>query len=178
MRRVLEIKLSRVQTDQTELRDFVQHAISGLEGNERTALTSIRSVAEEALSIAWESEFPGSAIPPEAQKQLTVPWKQGGAGIDWQDFQALSNPNVRRKILRLAAGAEGRPKLTKGVSRPLMLLIEHLHKVGDYGQHMRDWPVEQEAPVDFEFCVSACLSAMALLKRLSEDLVRPELATA
>jgi hypothetical protein len=51
-----------------------------------------------------------------------------------------------------------------------MVLIEHLHKLGDFGQHMRDVPVEQEAPPDFTFCATACWSAIALLKRLSEDL--------
>ena len=178
MRRLLEIKMAQVHGGSDELREFVQHAINGLNGGARAALTSIRSVAEEALGVAWDSEFPGNTITADAQRQLTLPWDQRGANISREDLAKLDNANIRRRILRLAAGAEGRIRVTKRISRPSMLLIEHLHRVGDYGQHMRDVPEGQEATVDFEFCVSACLSAIALLKRLSEDLARPEPAAA
>jgi hypothetical protein len=51
-----------------------------------------------------------------------------------------------------------------------MILIDHLHNLGNYGQHMNAIPSQQERPVDFLFCVSACLAAITLVKRITEDL--------
>ena len=51
-----------------------------------------------------------------------------------------------------------------------MLLIDHLHSVGDYGQHMNGIPSEQEEPVNLKFCAAACLAAITLLQRMTEDL--------
>ena len=42
--------------------------------------------------------------------------------------------------------------------------------LGNYGQHMNAIPPEQERPADFLFCVSACLAAITLFKRMAEDL--------
>jgi hypothetical protein len=62
------------------------------------------------------------------------------------------------------------PKLTKKVTRPMVILIDHLHNLGNYGQHIRAIPPQQEGPADFLFCVSACFAAITLLKRMTEDL--------
>lgn len=84
-------------------------------------------------------------------------------------LQRLYDKNVRRNILRVAVGDQGRRKVTQKVSRPMMLLIDYLYNLGNYGQHMTDIPAAQEAPVDVSFCAGACWSAIELLKRMSED---------
>jgi Cdc6-like AAA superfamily ATPase len=173
MKAILELKLAQVDTKYTELKEFVRHSINGLSSEGRVALTAIRSVADEALTVAWVSEFPGNVLPAAVSVQLTLGWDQGGGGLKPAELGNLGNPNTRRRILSLAAGDQGRRKVTRRISRPTMLLIQHLHRLGDFGQHMPDVPPEQEARVDFTFCAVACFAAISLLKRLSEDLATP-----
>jgi len=167
---LLQLRLSSVTGGDPDTRSYIEHAIDGLARGQRTALTSIRSIAEEALSVAWEVECPANAVPTSMQQQLTKSWNSGGGGIDPKKFSMLHDKNVRRQILRVAAGDQGRSKVTQKVSRPMMLLIDYLYNLGNYGQHMTDIPAAQEMPVDISFCAGACWSAIDLLKRMSEDL--------
>jgi len=109
-------------------------------------------------------------MPAEMQQQITQAWEAGGGGMGPDVLQRLNDKNVRRRILRVAAGDQGRTKVTRKVSRPMMLLIDYLNNLGNYGQHMTDIPAAQETPVDVSFCAGACWSAIELLKRMSEDL--------
>jgi hypothetical protein len=149
---LLQLRLSSVTGGDPDTRSYIEHAIDGLARGQRTALTSIRSIAEEALSVAWEVECPANAVPTSMQQQLTKSWNSGGGGIGPKKFSMLHDKNVRRQILRVAAGDQGRSKVTQKVSRPMMLLIDYLYNLGNYGQHMTDIPAAQEMPVDISFC--------------------------
>jgi hypothetical protein len=52
----------------------------------------------------------------------------------------------------------------------MVLLIDYLHSIGNFGQHMNDISQEQERPVDHMFCITACLIATTLLERMADDL--------
>lgn len=170
LKTLLALRLSAIQNAHSDTKSYIDHAIEGLARGPKTALASIRSIAEEALTVAWEAECPGNAVPALMQQQLTKSWDTGGGGLEPSIFQKLGDKNTRRRILRIAAGDQGRAKVTKKVTRPMMLLIDHLHNVGNYGQHINDIPPSQEMPVDVSFCASACWNAIELLKRMSEDL--------
>ncbi|MBK8762403.1 MAG: NACHT domain-containing protein [Sulfuritalea sp.] len=170
LKTLLQLRLSAVTGGDTDTRSYIEHAIDGLARGQRTALTSIRSIAEEALSVAWEVECPSNAMPAAMQQQLTKAWDVGGGGMGPEVLQKLNDKNTRRRILRVAAGDQGRIKVTQKVSRPMMLLIDYLYNLGNYGQHMTDIPAAQETPADISFCACACWSAIELLKRMSEDL--------
>jgi len=170
LKTLLALRLSAIQNAHSDTKSYIDHAIEGLARGPKTALASIRSIAEEALTVAWEAECPGNAVPALMQQQLTKSWDTGGGGLEPSIFQKLGDKNTRRRILRIAAGDQGRAKVTKKVTRPMMLLIDHLHNVGNYGQHINDIPPSQEVPVDVSFCASACWNAIELLKRMSEDL--------
>ena len=167
---LLQLRLSSVAGGDPDTRSYIEHAIDGLARGQRTALTSIRSIAEQALSVAWEVECPNNVMPAAMQQQITQAWEAGGGGMGPDVLQRLNDKNVRRRILRVAAGDQGRTKVTRKVSRPMMLLIDYLNNLGNYGQHMTDIPAAQETPVDVSFCAGACWSAIELLKRMSEDL--------
>lgn len=170
LRALLELRLAEVEGGDPETRSFIEHAIDGLSKGQKTALAGIRSIAEEALSCAWKAECPNNIIPAEMQKQLTLSWDAGGGGLSPDLLAKVNDKNARRRMLRVAAGDQGLKKVTRKVSRPMMLLIDHLHGLGNYGQHMNDIPEDEEKPVDVSFCASACWSAIELLKRMSEDL--------
>ena len=105
------------------------------------------------------------------QAELTQD-RGSNTGLDPKLLSRTHDPHVRRRILRQAVGGDWQrqPKLTKKVTRPIVILIDHLHSVGNYGLHAKDIPSQQERPVDFLFCVSACLAAINLFKRMVEDL--------
>jgi hypothetical protein len=170
LKTLLQLRLSLIVGGDPDTRSYIEHAIDGLAKGQKTALTSIRSVAEEALSVAWETECPNNVMPAAMQQQLTLAWNAGGGDINPNKLQQLNDKNVRRQILRVAAGDQGRKKATQKVSRPMMLLIDHLYSLGNYGQHMTDIPATLEKPADVSFCAAACWSSIELLKRMSEEL--------
>ena len=47
-------------------------------------------------------------------------------GLNHDLFLRLNDKNVRRNILRIAAGEQGRKKVTQKVSRPMVLLLDYL----------------------------------------------------
>ena len=71
------------------------------------------------------------------------------------------------RLLRYATGTavSGRSlrRLTKRITKPSALLLEHLQSVGNFGQH-------QEDVVTRPFAVSVCLTAIALCASLADDL--------
>lgn len=170
LKTLLQLRLSSVDGGHPDTRSYIEHAIEGLARGPRTALTSIRSISEEAISVAWGVECPNNVMPATMKQQITLARSAGGGGMSPDVFQKLNDKNIRRQILRVAAGDQGRAKVTQKVSRPMMLLIDYLYNLGNYGQHMTDIPAELEASVDVSFCAGACWSAIELLKRMSEDL--------
>lgn len=170
LKALLEYKLSQVEGGNSGIQSYISMAIQGLSLGEKTALLPIRSIAQEAITIAWGAEFPGGIIPAEAQQKLTLDKNKGGCGIDSKLLTQLHDLNVRRNILRAATGNQGGAKVSKKVTRPLMLLIDALYNIGNYGQHMNEIPSDQEQPVDIGFCVSACWTAIELHKRIASDL--------
>ena len=71
------------------------------------------------------------------------------------------------RLLRYATGTGLRGqtvrRVTRDISRPTALLLEHLQSVGNFGQH-------QDDTVERPFAVSVCLTAIALCHGLSVDL--------
>lgn len=170
LRALLEFKLNQVEGGHQEIQSYIELAIQGLALGEKAALLTIRSIAQEAINIAWEAEFPGGSIPAEIQRQLTLDKVQGGCGMDPKVFYKLGELNTRRSILRVAAGNQGGIKVSRKVTRPLMLLIDALYNTGNFGQHMSEIPAAQEQPVDMGFCVTACWTAIELHRRMALDL--------
>ena len=71
-----------------------------------------------------------------------------------------------KSVLRYASGTglQGRTirRVTRHVSRPSALLLEHLQSVGNFGQH-------QDDDVDKPFAVSICMASITLCHSLSRD---------
>lgn len=176
VRSLLQLRISSIPKAELsfDLRSDIEHAIEGLGRGPRTALIAFRSIADEATSIAWAAEFPDDQLPASVQQYLTLSWDNGGAGFKPDSFDKLGDKNVRRRILNAVAGNQPRrgpaQRISTKVSRPLMVLIDHLTEVGNFGQHIKDIAADQEAPVDIGFCIAACWSATELLQRIGSDL--------
>jgi hypothetical protein len=152
------------------LRAFVQLAVHSLGQEPRVALAALRSVADEAVDVAWNAEFPSGQIPATVQQHLTLPRSQRGPALNPNILGNLADKNARRTILRAACGSLGSAKVTTKVSRPLMVLIDHVTGLGNYGQHIGDVPPQTESPPDAGFCIGACWASVELLRRAAVDL--------
>jgi len=176
VRSLLQLRISSIPKAEVsfDLRSDIEHAIEGLGRGPRTALIAFRSIAEEGAALAWAAEFPGDQLSASVQRYLTLSWDNGGAGFNSDSFDKLGDKNVRRRILNAVAGNQPRrgpsQRISTKVSRPLMVLIDHLTEVGNFGQHIKDIAADQEAPVDIGFCIAACWSATELLQRIGSDL--------
>jgi hypothetical protein len=175
-RTILQLRLNSIpKTDGGfALNGYIELAVEGLKLGTSTALIAFRSIADEAVALAWAAEFPGDQVPASVQQYLTLSWDNGGGGFTPDIFHKLGDKNVRRRILNAVAGNQSKKgpakKVSKKVSRPLMVLIDHLTEVGNFGQHVKDISPDQEAPVDTGFCIAACWSAIELLRRIGSDL--------
>lgn len=170
-RALLAFKLGQIEGGNDEIRSYIELALQGLSLGEKAALLTIRSIAQEAINLAWEAEFPGGNISASVQGQLTLDKQKGGCGLDHKLLGKTNDLNTRRSILRAAAGNLGGEKISTKVTRPLMLLIDSLYNLGNFGQHMNEIPPAKEKPVDIGFCITACWTAIELQKRISMDLV-------
>jgi hypothetical protein len=169
-KKILEMKLSQIEGGDSEIRSYISLAIQGLSNETRTSLTLIRSISEHALQLAWDAEF-RNGIPGQVQAELTKD-RGPNTSLDPKLLSRTHDLGVKRRILRQAVGGDlqRQPKLTKKVTRPMVILIDHLHNLGNYGQHIKAISPQHERPADFLFCVSACFAAITLLKRMTEDL--------
>lgn len=170
-RALLALKLGQIEGGNNEIRSYIELAIQGLSLGEKAALLTIRSIAQEAINLAWEAEFPGGVIPAPIQVRLTLDKQQGGCGLDHRLLGKINDMNTRRTIMRATAGNQGGEKISTKVTRPLMLLIDSLYNLGNFGQHMSEIPLAKEKPVDIGFCITACWTAIELHKRIAMDLV-------
>lgn len=171
LKQMLALKLSKIQGGDPDLRHDISIAISSIELGKKSPLRSFRSIAEQSVALAWDAEFPDGRVPQSTQIALTA-GQNAQAHSMQRDLAAQTELNSRRNILRRAVGGyPGASKLTKKLTRPAMLLIDHLHQLGNYGQHLKQFSDDIERPVDDLFCAYACLSSVLLFERLSGDLL-------
>jgi hypothetical protein len=174
-RMLLELRLAQVPVVDKALHGFVEQAIRNLQPEPRHALVWVRSIVDRALDLVWKRELGDGSTLPES---WISEWQRAG-------FQRLPDdghgrlPRERGRqlgTLRFATGSGVRGqsirRLTRDVTRPTVLLIDHLHEVGNFGQHQGD-------PVELDFAAAVCLTAITLCVSLGRDLdpaLRPEAA--
>lgn len=122
------------------------------------AIVWMRSLSETALDLIWNAELGRDNSLPEA-------WEASGIEFDEQGRLPVSRGR-QCGILRHATGSANSPRVTRFLTKPAFLLLDHLHAVGDFGQH-RDG-----ARMSVTTAAAFCLSAIELCERLASDLPR------
>jgi hypothetical protein len=122
LKSILEIKLSQVEGGDGEIRSFINLAIQGLSHETRSSMTLIRSIAEHAVQLAWDTEFSNGIIPGAVQAELT---KDRGPNtrLDPSLLGRTHEAHVRRRILRQAAGGDLQRQPNKRMTEDLKLGI-------------------------------------------------------
>ena len=165
IRGLLEMRLAQVGEIDEALRGYVEQAIRHVHPEPRHAIVWVRSIVDRALDLVWQKELKdGKALPESWVKE----WERAGVR-NTPDDGAGRLPAERGKQLRVlryasGTGIQGRTirRVTRHVSRPSALLLEHLQSVGNFGQH-------QDDDVDRPFAVSVCMASITQCHCLARD---------
>ena len=158
IRSLLELRLAQIRAMDPELTDYVRRAIRDLQPNSANSVVWARSISERVLKLIWDAELgPDRSLPDD--------WKHLGLRLDpWQFPSRLGRQCY---ILSHITGTSEHNPVSKFITKPTYLLIDHLQSVGDFGQHRGD------NTVTLQFAAAFCLSAIALCDSLARDLTKP-----
>jgi hypothetical protein len=166
VRMLLEVRLAQVPVADKTLHGYVEQAIRHLQPEPRHSTVWVRSIADRALDLIWERELRDGITLPES---WMIAWRRAGIQHLPDDGHGRV-PGERGRQLRLlryatGSGVGGRSlkRLTRWVTKPTALLVDHLQSVGNFGQH-------QDDEVTASFAVATCNSAIALCESLAGDL--------
>ena len=169
VRSLLDLRLVQVAAKgaDDELRDSVDKAIRDLAPVPKHSLIWVRSIASRALTLIWNAELPPDrTLPAEWLEE----WSHADVNYNKDDGGRLpSKPGAQCSILRLATGTGRTIRQTRYVTRTTCLLLDYLQSVGDFGQHLDEYP---EAEVTVGFAAAVMFAAISLLECLTQDLAQ------
>ena len=165
---LLELRLRQIagQGVDSILENFVNRAVKEINDPELT-INGIRGIVERALVLIWKAELPPQrTLPPQWLAEL----KRGGITNFPQDQVKLPRGSGRQcHVLRLITGSDRSSRQSQYVTKTTSLLVEHLHSVGNFGQHRSQYP---ETDISVGFAAAVVLAAISLVESLTSDLQR------
>lgn len=166
IKEVLEIRLSQLDDVDSMLLNFVKRSLRDLDSDPAIPVYDMRGIAERAISLVVEAEFPDGVIDPA---WIRV-WQQGGATHPREALEGrVPTENSRRADLLLLMTGDKKAQVIRRVSNHISkgtaLLISHLLTVGRAGVH-RDED-HQYGPL---FAGSVCFAAVELCEHLTREL--------
>ena len=156
---MLELRLEGIANRaDPKLAGLVKNAIRDLHPDPDTAVMWMRNVADTAFDLIWKAELPVNKSLPEDWKSLyTV-----GEAPD----RLPQSRGAQCHALRLFTGTEKNPRVAQFVTKPTCLLVDHIHSIGNFGQHRGGQEISLPTAASF------CLSAIELCERLTMELPR------
>ncbi|WP_419933924.1 hypothetical protein [Candidatus Palauibacter sp.] len=152
---VLELRLDQIVQADSELLRHVRNAVRCLYSQPEDSLIWFRNITDRALDLIWNAELP-------EDRSLPDKWKR--AGVFNHDGKLPRGRGEQCGILRKIIGGAEHSAVARFVTKPAALLVDHIHGVGNFGQHKKGQTVSVAVAAAF------CLSAIALCERLAEDL--------
>ena len=156
IRSLLELRLAQVRGVDSELTGYVERAIRDLQPDPANSVVWARSIAERALDLIWDAELP-------ANRSMPHNWKFVGVKFDEGD-RLPRKRGLQCGILRRITGTEDHDPVSRFVTKQTCLLVDHLHSVGNFGQH------REGSIVSVPIAATFCLSAISLCESLARDL--------
>ena len=165
---LLELRLKKVSGENVDrnLRNYVKDAIKKIDDPE-IAISGIRGIVERALVLIWNAELsPDRTLPPHWLDE----WRHGGERNLPEDRGKLPRGSgYQCRVLRLITGTKRISPHSRYVTKTTSLLVDHLHSVGNLGQHRGGYP---ETAVSIGFAAGIVLTAVSLVESLMSDLQR------
>lgn len=160
---VLELRLNQIQGCDSQLFELIRKAIRDISPNPIDATNWMRRLVSRSLDIIWLYELP-------ADRRLPNHWIN-----EWQS-KAITFPDdggrlpasiwAQCTILQLITGSrQGLDPISKYVTKPTYLLVNHVREVADFGQH-----TTARDKVTIGIASAYCLSAISLCESLINDL--------
>ena len=168
---MLELRLDQVARQNVDglLHDHVSRVVRDMDKPEIT-LDGIRRIARRALTLIWDAELPpDKALPPDWVEH----WARAEVNYPHDGGKLPAGYGEQCRLLRLATGTRNTRPLGKCVTKTTYLLVDHLHSVGNFGQHREESP---ETSISIGFVAASVLSAISLVENLTADLHRQESA--
>lgn len=169
---LLEFRLAHLaaQGADPQLLNYLRHSIRDVGTAPEVSLVAIRSLVQRALQLIWDAELPGTRVLPE---DWINEWKYAGAAPRWLDerHRIPSGDGQQMHALTLLTGTKIGHSLVERkaqfLTRATVLVLDHLQSVGDFGQHLGDYP---ECPPTTDLAVSVITSAIEMISSLTRDL--------
>ena len=149
------------------LHDHVRRVVRDMDKPE-IALDGIRPIARRALTLIWDAELPpDKTLRPEWVEH----WKRVGVDFAHDEGKLPDGYGPQCGLLRLVTGTGNTRPMGKCVTKTTCLLVDHLHSVGNFGQHREE---SRETSISIGFVAASVLSAISLVENLAADLHRRE----
>ena len=135
---------------------------------ELVALISIRSLVQRALRLIWDEELPGENTLP---KDWVDGWKHATAPRCLADRRRIPSGDGRLIHARdlLTGKKVGHSFVIRKavfLTKPSFHLLDSLQSMGDFGQHLSDYP---DTSLSTGMVAAVVLSAAELVEALTQD---------
>ena len=158
---MLELRLNGIaKTADPALVGPIRNAIRDLHPTPAHSAIWMRSIADTALNLIWKAELPPDRSLPDEWKSLY----DGGSASAPDHLPPESGRQCY--LLRLVTGTARNRRIARHVTKPTCLLVDHIHSIGNFGQHREGQEVSLPTAAAF------CLSAIELCERLADELPR------
>ncbi|WP_419162459.1 hypothetical protein [Candidatus Palauibacter sp.] len=158
IRGVFELRLDQIVQADPELLGRVRKAVRDLYPQPEDSLIWFRNIRDRALDLIWNAELP-------TDRSLPDTWKR--ADVFSHNDKLPHSRGAQCGILRKITGGPEHSAVARYVTKPTALLVDHIHGVGNFGQHLEE---HEGQTVSVAVAAAFCLSAIALCERLAEDL--------
>jgi hypothetical protein len=163
IRRVLELRLSHLDTLDSDLWRYIERSIEDLPDYPEVCLANMRGIIDRALDLVWKAEL-------GTEKQIPAAWftdwqhnGENGPETRWNgQFPTRRGHEIR--LLHLLTGTDKSPAKAKRVSRNTYALANAVHGFGDFGQHL------EGATVPVGVAVAAVTMCLELAACLAQEL--------
>jgi hypothetical protein len=147
-----------------DLLNYLRNAIDNSD-NANVLVRMIRALIERSFHLIWDRSIPDRKIPDEWAAEWKHPDRDGNAPMR-EPPQGAVPGRFGKQCQLLSLMTDPRRTRRTPVRRSTYVLIEGLHTVGDFGQHMEG----EAAPHGFGIAV--CLTALQLVDQLTRDIRR------
>jgi hypothetical protein len=172
IRGLLEIRVGRLKAlnaDQ-QLITYLEHSIRDVGASPAMSLVAIRSLVQRALQLIWAKELGTSSL---LLDEWLAEWQYGGVTARWLDGskRVPAGDGDQMYALDLLTGKKRGDKFirrkSKALKKSTFLLLDSLQSVGDFGQHLKDYP---ECPPTTSLAVTVIGNAIEFVSALTLDL--------
>ena len=166
---MLELRLEQIASPNVDnlLHDQVRRVLRDMDTPE-IALDGIRRIARCGLTLIWDAELPpDKTLPPEWVEH----WERAEVNYPHDDGKLPDGYGAQCNLLRLVTGTRNTRPLGKCVTKTTCLLVDHLHSVGNFGQHREE---SHETSISIGFVASSVLAVISLVENLTADLHQQE----